>query len=737
MAQINPQAPFEIEQVIAKALTKDASMRYQTAADLAADLRRLRKHGETSPAAPSMASVAAATPAQRSTDVSTSPPPVAAPAAEVTDISGSSSTDRGHRSRPAPEHWKGLVAAVVALALIGMGVMWWMSRGPKLTEEDYIVLTDFVNTTGENVFDGTLTKAVAVKLDESPYLNAYPEEKVRETLGFMEIDEDARITKDVAREICQRRGIRALMTGEIGSLGSQYVINVDAIDCQTGDTLARQQVEASGQDQVLAALGNAMTRMRRDLGESLASIERYDEPLEQATTKSLEAMKAFTVAIATRANEGDAAAIPHFQRALELDPNFAMAHGYLGTAMANIGGRQTEANEHRARAFELRDRVSEPERLYITAHYYDDILEDVDKTIETYEMWARTYPRDWTPHNNLAVLYNGMGEYEKQLEAGKRATELNPNHVFPRGNMAGAFRNLGRVEEALAVTEQAVADGLDTHQFHWLLFTVGHLSGDEELMATQGEWHRGKPSEGVYHLQQAGVAAQKGKRRLAHEALDRTVSVAETFNMSGFIFGNPRARAWLEYDFGDLDRAKQYAAEISIGDGMPAGAMADSAALFARLGDTERAAEIIERVEELHPSSTWVHSWDAPLARGHLALAKGDPEAAIEELRKARFERAEIDLAWVRGEAFLAAGRAAEALGEYQKILEWRGVNPLDGRRSLTHLQIARAHVEAGDLDAARDAYLTFLELWAEADEDIPILQKARAEYEALPGVKG
>ena len=737
VAQVNPQAPFELEQVITKALTKDANLRYQTAADLAADLRRLAKQTGTSHAvAPSMASVPAATPAQQSAQVPAAQAGAPVAAEGPGDISGSSSKIEAIDQAGA-KHWKGLLAAVLVLAVIGMGVMWWMNRGPKLTEEDYIVLTDFVNTTGEDVFDGTLTRAVAVKLDESPYLNAFPEEKVREMLSFMELDEDIRITREVGRDICQRRGIRALMTGQVSSLGSNYVLDVDFIDCVTGESLAREQVEASGQDQVLAALGQAMTSLRRELGESLASIERFDQPLEQATTKSLEAMKALTLGMQARAREGDAAAVPHFKRALEFDPDFAMAHGYLATAMNNMGAGGPDADAHRVRAYELRDRVSEPERLYITAHYYEGIVEDVDKTVETYEMWARTYPRDWTPHNNLAVLYNDMGEYEKQLEAGKRATELNPNHVFPRGNMIGAFRHLGKVEEAKALVDEAFADGLDTHQFHWILFSIGHMTGDEELMEAQGEWHRGKPSEAIYYRQLQSRAALAGKRREAHEYSDRALAIGETLGIQGIVLSDPRQRAWLELEFGDFERARSYAREVSISETTPPWVMIDTADLLARLGDVERAQELTDRAVEENPSSTWVHSWGAPVARASLAMASGDAEAAVDELLKARFERADTYLPWIRAEALLAAGRPEEALAEYGKILEWEGVDPLSTRRSLVHLQMGRAHLAAGDMDAARDAYLTFLELWSEADEDVPVLIKARSEYEALPGAQG
>jgi serine/threonine protein kinase/tetratricopeptide (TPR) repeat protein len=740
VAQINPQVPFEVEQIIAKALTKDASIRYQGAADLAADLKRLRKLSTTSHSgAPSFTSVPAATVADPSAVSQVPGAPAVEPSSEPADISGSSSKIEAF-DKAGAKHWKGIAAAILVLGLLGMGFMWWMNRGPKLTAEDYIVLTDFVNTTGEDVFDDTLTRAVAVKLDESPYLNAYPDEKVRETLGFMQLEEDVRINESIGSEICQRQGLRALMTGKVSSLGSNYILDLEFSDCVTGDTLAREQVEANGQDQVLAALGKAMTSVRRDLGESLASIERYDQPLEQATTTSLEAMKAFTLGLAARASEGDAAAVPHFQRALELDSNFPMAHGYLSAAMGNIGGfSRAERVEHLEKAYEMRDRVSEPERLYITSHYYGTVLQDMDKQIETYEVWARTYPRDWTPHNNLGNLYNGIGEYEKALESGKRAMELNPKHVFPRGIMMGAFLSLNKPEEARALAEEAIAAGLDTHQFHNILFEAGYLMGDQELMDAQGEWHRGKPSEMGYLFDQAGLAMMHGKRREAEKLRAQAVEIARSFNMRGVLDWRPVGRAWDEYLFGDIEAARESLSGFTIPEGTSTGGLAWVAVLHARLGELDRAEELLEEVETaaLESPSTWLHGRDLPIARAELALGRNDPETAIEELSKVRFERSDFTLPLLRAEAFLAAGRPEEALVEYQKILDWPGIEAIDPYRGRLHLDMGRAYVEAGDLDAARDSYLKFLELWAEADEDVPILQKARSEYEALPGVKG
>jgi tetratricopeptide (TPR) repeat protein len=760
IARANPQAPIELEQVIHKALIKDASLRYQTAADLAADLRRLARHGDTGhpmashsgashpmaghstgrhpeAAHPEVAregghgtaSGVAARPAEARVAQA------AAPAGRPADVSGSHSKIEA-LDRAGARHWKGLVAAVLVLGLLGVGAVWWLNRGPALTEEDYVVLTDFVNTTGEAVFDDTLTQAVAVKLEESPYLNVYPHEQVIETLGFMELAPDARITRDVGLEICQRRRLKAIMTGEIGSLGGNYVMTLSAIDCQSGERLAGEQVEAAGKEAVLSALGKGMTGMRRELGESLASIEKYDEPLEQATTKSLEAMKAFTLGEETRAVEGDGASIPHYQRALELDPSFAVAHARIATAMGNMFANPEEVEEHRRRAYELRDRVSEPERLYITAHYHGGVTDDLDKQIETYEMWARTYPRDWTPHNNLANLYSNIGEYEKALEASRRTLELQPNHIFPRANLAGAFESLGRFDEARAVLEQALADGLDTHQFHWALASIGHATGDEALIEEHDAWHVGKPTEPSPFMFGGFRHAEAGRLKASNESFERATEMATSRGIGGWAWFAHYSMAEHETAYGFPQAARERLARLEA-EVPPSFNPDGRAVLWAELGDTGRAEELLEAAIEETPTDTFLQAHSAPKVRAAIALQQGRPEEAVTELRKARFTRASLEVPYALGTALLAAGKPDEAIVELRKVLDSPGIDPANMRRPLARLQIARAYVAMGDLDSARAAYLDFLEFWAGADEDLPILQKARSEYEALPEVRG
>jgi len=556
--RLNPQVPVELEQIINKALEKDRKLRFQTAGDLEADLRRLKRDT----ASGHSAAVAAAQPSEEASSAAgihdapaPSPPPPAA-----SDASGSSSSAIQAIDQAGARHWK-LIAGLILLLGLGavLGTM-FLRRSPALTEKDDLLLTDFVNTTGDPVFDDTLKEALAVKLEESPYINVYPEEKVRETLELMERSPDERVTRSIGREICQRRGIKAMMTGEIASLGSQYVVTLNAIECQGGDSLARKQAEAGSKEEVLAALGDATTQMRRGLGESLASLERYDAPIEQATTPSLEALQAYSLGDRERAKAGDLAAIPFFERAVELDPNFAIAHARLGTSYGNLG-RGHVAAEHREKAFELRDRVSELERLYITAHYYNGVVGDLDKTVETYELWQRTYPRDWTPANNLAVLYLSSGQLEESLEAARSALELQPDHIFPYANMGWSYMRLGRLDESRASFQQALDRGYDDSLLHDGLYLLAYLEGDAGALQEQVAWHVGKPSEAFNLGLQSFAAANAGK--LA-ESRQLAAKAAEVARRIGFVEGAALAlanQAAMHVNFGIDGEARSLATE--------------------------------------------------------------------------------------------------------------------------------------------------------------------------------
>ncbi len=369
------------------------------------------------------------------------------------------------------------------LIAVAAGGFFYSRRAAKLTEKDSILLTDFVNTTGDSVFDGTLKQALAVQLEQSPYLNVLPQSRIREALQFMGKAPDERVTSDVAREICLREGIKAMLTGSIASLGSHYVINLNAVNAQTGDSLGQAQVEAESKEKVLKSLDQAASSLRQKLGESLSSVQKFATPLEQATTSSLEALQAFTLGQAEHSKLEDEKAIPHLKRAIELDPNFAMAYATLGVVDGNVS-QFSQQRQNLSKAFELKDRASEREKFYILAHYYSEVSGELDKTVAIYEQWKQTYPRDSVPWDNLALLYESTGQPEKALASASEALRQNPKDVFANANVADSYENLGRYDEAKAVIDNATAAGMGSPTDAFSLYTMAFDRGDEPACST-------------------------------------------------------------------------------------------------------------------------------------------------------------------------------------------------------------------------------------------------------------
>jgi len=714
VARVNPEVAPEVEQVIGKALQKDRNLRFQTAADLAADLRRL----EHQSASGHSAAVSAAVPV---------PPETTGEA-----VSGTSSSAVQAIDRAGARHWKGIVGGIVALALLAVGVMWYLNRPPALTEEDVILVTDFVNTTGDSVFDDTLKQALTVKLRESPFLNVFSDAKVRETLEFMERSSEERITQSVGREICQRRGLKAMMTGQIAPLGDQFVVTLEAVDCQTGDSLAMQQVEATNKEEVLAAVGEATTGMRRELGESLASIEQYDAPIEQATTSSLEALKSYNLGEQQRAKAGDRTSVPYFDRAIELDPSFAMALARLGVVYGNLG-ENDRSEEYRSRAFELRDRVTELERLYITAHYYSAVVGDLDKQVETYELWKRTYPRDWTPYNNLSVHYALMGDFERSLTESQESVILEPDHIFSHTNLAWAFLNLGRLEEAKVIAQQAVDRGFSDVFLFNQLWWVAYREGDESEMARQLEAVAGNPSEGWMISVVASARLKEGRLAEGRSLIDQAIVKMERVGAVEVVAQFKADTGILDVTTGNPDQALALASD-AVDTAASRGVLPSAAVTLGLGGDGEGANELVEEMNRRYPGDTWIQEVAVPAAKTAIAVGSGRASEVTEMLDSASpYERGWPLVLYLRGLALQASGDLEAATSEFERLAGLRDIwDPLP-MSELAHLGLARTVASAGDTDRARSAYQDFFELWQEADEDIPILVEAKAEYEALP----
>jgi len=640
---------------------------------------------------------------------------------------------------PAPRRrtlWVALaIAAVVVIAAIAGFFYWRSQKGPVLSERDTLVLADFDNTTGEAVFDSSLKQALSIDLEQSPFLNVLSDEKVEEQLRFMGLPADAHLTEDVARQICQRAGSKAVLLGSISGVGGRYQIGLNAVDCSNGDSLGSEQADASSKGKVLGALGKATAKMRAKLGESLASVQKYDTPVEQATTPSLDALKAYSLGMKMGSTQGYAAAVPYFKSAIDLDPNFAMAYARLAVEYFNLN-QPTLAAEYATKAFQLRDRTSEREKLYITSHYHDLVTGDADQTIAAYQLLQQDYPHELSSYMNLNSWYNAIGKYDQALIEAQNALQLDPSNVTNYFNLIVTYIDLNRIADAQAVLQQAqsrkIADPALLADFYELAF----LRNDTAGMAQQVAAATGKSGvEDQLLALQSDTEAYYGRLAKARELSQQAQASALHAGSNEAAALWQLAGALHEAELGDAQRAHQQAtAALAASPGKNVRILA--ALTLARSGDPKRANALADDLVKQYPSDTMVNDYWVPTIRAAVALDQKNPKAALEDLRvTVPYETGSPSPGivfypvYLRGLAYLQQGQGEQAAAEFQKMLSHRGVILNLPTAALAHLQLARAETMSGNRAAAKKSYEDFLALWKEANPALPLLKQAQSEY--------
>jgi eukaryotic-like serine/threonine-protein kinase len=696
--RLNPDLPAALERIITKCLEKDRNLRYQHASDVRTDLQRLKR------------------------DTDSAPVTTRAKAGAATGI-----------GLP----WKAIVPAAFAVLALSVGTYFYFHRTPELTDKDTIVLADFTNTTGDIVFDGTLRQGLAAQLEQSPFLSLISEERIKQILNLMGQPTDAKLTPEMARELCQRTGGTAVLDGSIAQIGTQYLLTLKAVNCGSGESLASTQAQANDKSHVLDALGKATSEIRNKLGESIGTVQKFDTPLEQATTPSLEALQAYSLGWKTIGGGDDAAALPLFQRAIRLDPNFAMAYAMCGISYSNLG-ESILASENMRKAFELRARVSAREKLLIESEYHDVATGDLEKAQQVFEVWAQTYPRDWVPVYELGGIYRSLGQYDKSLTKRLEALRLSPENGRIYTSVLYNYLSLNHLEEARATAEEAKAKKLDSPELHDGLYPLAFLQNDTAGMAQQVAWGAGRSGvEDVLLEYEADTAAYAGHLAKARAFSGRAVASAGRAEEKETAAGYETNAALREALLGNAAEARQRVASalgLSTGRDVQNGA----ALALSLVGDTARAQALDDDLGKRFPEDTVVQFNYLPTLRAQLALNAQDSAKSIQVLQAAvPYELGDVGTGvlypvYVRGESYLAAHQGIEAAAEFQKILDHRGVVINSPIGALAHLGLARSYAVQRETTKAKAAYQDFLTLWKDADPDVPILKQAKAEYAKL-----
>ena len=731
LARFAPSVPAELDWIVNKALRKDREERYQTIKELLTDLRRLKQRLEFEMELERSSSPGIVTKSTVSTVAAPTIQDRAVPTAEkAAHVSSAEYIVTGIKRHK-------VAAALIALVVVGAIAAvyyFYFQRQRPLTNRDTVLLTDFVNTTGEPVFDGTLKQALAVNLGQTPFLNLFPEDRVRETLRFMGRSPDDRITRDVGREICERQGIKAMLTGTIASIGNHYAITLEAINPRTGVAFASENIEAENKEKVLASLGTAASNLRQKLGESLSSIQKYDVNIEQATTSSLEALKAFAMGNEERSKGRARESLAFYKRAVDLDPNFAMAYARIGVHYFNQEQMETSM-EYIQKAHALRDRVSERERLYIDEKYYNYVTGEIDKAVETLQTWTKLYPDDFVPRNNLSINYRFYGRYDDALREALEAVRLSPNNLSARSNVISNFMSLGRFDEA----EQALRDvqkiNPDMISMHVAMFQLAFIRGDQTAMDREAQWAKGRPEEADFIAVQAQYAMALGKLKQAAEMSKTVVELYKNQNRNENAANMLISLAANQAILGKREEAREnVAAAVTLFKSQIG--LVNAAAIYAACNDASRAQGLIDQARANYPKNTILSSIIIPMVRAEIETSRGNVPEALQTLESVRiYDRGQVSgLAnnYLRGHLYLEQRKGNEAAAEFKKIIEARGVDVLSPVHVLAHLGLARASVLNGDTASARKSYQDFFALWKDADADLPALVEARKEYEQL-----